>query len=59
MTIENKILRDLKSGQSTAGAIADRLRLREGVVKTICDRLVNDKKLQTRPLQCLTIYHLP
>ena len=56
MTLENKILRDLKSWQSTPSAIALRLKAEEGVIKAMCNRMAIDGKIQIVPHRTLTIY---
>lgn len=50
MTPENRILRDLTSGQSTADSLAPRVGLPTAAAEIILKRLVAEQKLTTHAL---------
>ena len=59
MTAQDQILTDLLIGQSTAGALAERMATDEQAVSTICDRMARDGLLeQTKIAACLTVWRL-
>ena len=59
MKLEKKILRDLAAGQSTAGALGEKLKLPESLVQTILERLVKEGQLTTGTIMNrVTVYRL-
>lgn len=58
MTIENRILRDLIAGQSTADSTAGRLGMACEAVEIIMERLVTEQKLLALDALGLRIYRL-
>lgn len=58
MTNQNKILRDLKAGQSTADSTAGRIAIPKSAAETIMDRLVAKKQLLVIDAHGLRIYRL-
>lgn len=58
MTIENRILRDLIAGQSTADSTAGRLGIATEAAEIIMERLVTEQKLQALDALGLRIFRL-
>jgi hypothetical protein len=58
MTIENKILRDLVAGQSTADSTAGRVGIACEAAEVIMERLVAEQKLLALEALGLRIYRL-
>lgn len=63
MTPEKRILRDLASGQATARALADTLRLQPEAVAIILARLEREGRVRSHALGGVLVgvpvYHLP
>lgn len=59
MTLEAKILRDLKAGQASASAVADTLRTQEPLVAAVLQRLEREGRVTTGTVNnCITVYRL-